>query len=336
MTDANPEPSRPSSLNTLGLLALGVAVLGLSALAARTLRGRVDGRSPVAPVGITASPRDSTALAKRGKLLYQLQCARCHGSEGHGDGPDSANIQPPPRDFASTNWRFDPGPESIRGVIVKGIPGTSMYPMGGSFSPRELDALVEHVRSLAPKDRGRTPQRSLSPDLESELKAAGFVPDSPLKRAPSVEVETLEGARRSLDFGRGGRLTLLVFWGTSCAPCQEELPELEALAEGFRDRGLEVVPVCVDEADRIVVRRVIRGKFEKFPSFVSLDGMARLLYDVQTLPAAALIDREGNLMGMARGAVDWRSEEARRLIQKSLAGADGALVGSATRSGSSR
>jgi thiol-disulfide isomerase/thioredoxin len=322
MTDLNHEPSRPSFLNALGLLALGAAVLGLSALAARTLRGRVEQRPSVTPTEVSVSPGDSTALAKRGKLLYQLQCARCHGSEGHGDGPDSANVRPSPRDFASTSWRFDPSPESIRVVIVKGIPGTSMYPMGGSFSPRELDALVEHVRSLAPKDRGSSSQKSLSRDLESELKAAGFVPESALKRAPSVEVETLEGARRSLDFGRGDKLTLLVFWGTSCAPCQEELPELEALAGEFRGRGLEVLPVCVDEADRIVVRRVIRGKFEKFPSFVSTDGVARLRYDVQTLPAAALIDREGNLLGMARGAVDWRGEEVRRLIQRALTGAD--------------
>ena len=322
MTDVNPEPSRSSLPGVLVLLALGIAAVGLPALAARTLRGRFEGRSPVAPAGVAAPPAGSTALARRGKLLYQIQCARCHGAKGHGDGPDSANVRPAPRDFASTNWRFGPSPESIREVILKGIPGTSMYPLGGSASPRELDALVEHVRSLAPKEPAGPARKPLAPGLESALTSAGFVPESSPRRAPVVEVETLEGARRSLDFGRVDKVALLAFWGTSCAPCQEELPVLETLAEEFRASGLEVVPVCVDEADRTVVRRVIRGKFEKFPSFVSVDGMARLLYDVQTLPAAALIDRDGNLLGMARGAVDWRGEPARRLVRRILTGAD--------------
>ena len=323
MTDVNPGSSRPSLFNALGLLALGVAVLGFSALAARTIRGRVEGRpagsSGASPAAVTSSNGDPSALARRGKLLYQLQCARCHGLEGHGDGPDSANVQPAPRDFASARWRFGPSPEAIREVIVKGIAGTSMYPMGGSFSPRELDAIVEHVRSLAAKAGATSSSKPLPQGLESALRAVGFAPEPPPKPAPVVDVEDLEGARRSLEFGRGGKLILLVFWGTSCAPCQEELPELEKLAGEFRDRGLEVVPVCVDEADRAVVRRVIRGKFEKFPSFVSVDGMARSRYDIQTLPAAALIDRQGDLLGIARGAIDWQGEEARRLILEALA-----------------
>src|SRR6185312_14051320 len=100
---------------------------------------------------------------------------------------------------------------------------------------------------------------------------------------------------------------------------QEELPELERLAVDFQGQGLEVLPVCVDETDRARVRRIIRGKFDRFASFVSVDGMARLNYDIQTLPVVALVDRRGNLLGIARGGIDWRSEEARRLIVRGLA-----------------
>ncbi len=301
-----PVPTRPTPLRALGLVALGVGVLSLSALTARALRGRVEGRPSVA-IAPSPSPGDASSLAKRGKLLYQVQCVRCHGVEGHGDGPDSADLRPPPRDFASDRWRFDPSPGSIRKVIVEGITGTSMYPMGGTFSPRELDALVEHVRSLAPR-------------AESMLKSAGFIPGTPSTPAPGFEVEDLEGGRRSLEFGGSGKLTLLVFWGTSCAPCQEELPELDQLAEEFKTRGLEVIPVCVDESDRARVARILKGKFDRFPSFISTDAMARVRYDIQTLPVAALIDRRGNLLGIARGGVDWKGEGPRRLIEGLLAG----------------
>jgi mono/diheme cytochrome c family protein len=317
-TVENPGPSRTPLKGSLGLLALGVVVLGLSALAARTIRGRVEARPPAASLEVVAAPVAPSSLAKRGKLLFQVQCSRCHGPDGHGDGPDAANLQPAPRDFASANWRFGSSPESIRKVVVEGIAGTSMYPLGGSLSGRELDAVVEHVRSLAPKDREAEPANRPAPEVVAALKAAGFVAESPSRTAPSVVVEDYEGSSRSLEFGQA-KLTLLVFWGTSCAPCQEELPELEHLATDFQGQGLKVVPVCVDEADRARVRRVVRGKFDRFPSFVSVDGMARLHYDIQTLPVAALIDREGNLLGIARGGIDWRSVEARRLIAGGLA-----------------
>jgi mono/diheme cytochrome c family protein len=307
LTFDNPTPSRP--LYALGLSALGVAILGLSALAASAIRGRVEGRPSVAISSTPSpSPGDPSSLAKRGKLLYQVQCVRCHGVEGHGDGPDSADLRPPPRDFASESWRFSPSPKAIHKVIVEGIPGTAMYPMGSAFSPRELDALVKHVRSLA-----------LSTD--ARLKSAGFAPAPPSTRAPVFEVEDLKGGRRPLEFGPLRKLTLLVFWGTSCAPCQEELPELDSLAEEFRERGLEVVPVCVDESDRGRVIRILKGKFERFSSFISTDAMARIRYDIQTLPVAVLIDRQGDLLGIARGGVDWKGEAARRLVVGLLSGA---------------
>jgi thiol-disulfide isomerase/thioredoxin len=307
-----PEPVPKRPLHALGQVALGVAIVCLCALAARALRSRVEARpsvviSPAPTPSPSPSPGDLSSLAKRGKLLYQVQCVRCHGLEGHGDGPDSAELRPPPRDFASDRWRFSPNPEAIRKVIVEGIPGTAMYPMGGTFSPRELDALVDHIRSLA-----RRP--------ESNLKSAGFIPGVSSGRAPGFEVEDLEGGRRLLEFGRSGKLTLLVFWGTSCAPCQEELPELDQLAEEFRDRGLEVVPICVDESDRARVARILRGKFDRFPSFISTDAMARIRYDIQTLPVAVLIDRQGNLLGISRGGVDWKGSAARRLVEELLPG----------------
>ena len=306
-----PGPVRTSVLKLIGLMALGALVLGLSAFAARTIRDRAD-----APprVDSTVAREDLPSPAKRGKLLYQVQCARCHGADGHGDGPDAAELKPPPRDFASTSWRFGPAPELIRKVIVEGIPGTTMYALGGSLSTRELDAVVEHVRSLAPKALETRP----SARLEPLLKRSGFAPEDATRSAPAFEVEDLDGARRSIEGGRG-RTTLLVFWGTSCAPCLEEMPALERLAVEFQGRGLDVIPVCVDESDRSSVRRAVRGRFERFPAFVSVDGMARLRYDIQTLPVAALIDRKGNVLGISRGGIDWQGDAARSLIDGCLA-----------------
>jgi mono/diheme cytochrome c family protein len=42
----------------------------------------------------------ATATAQSAPLLYKIYCARCHGSSGHGDGPDAGTLKTKPRDFA--------------------------------------------------------------------------------------------------------------------------------------------------------------------------------------------------------------------------------------------
>jgi mono/diheme cytochrome c family protein/thiol-disulfide isomerase/thioredoxin len=289
--------ARPKQI--LGSVAVALAMLGLTALAARAIRGRVEGAAR--PEVLSAPTVPPPAPSGRGRLLYQVQCVRCHGPEGRGDGPDSPDLRPPPRDFASGRWKLGPGPEAIRKAIVEGIPGTAMYATGATNSPRDLDALVEHVRALA------------AAGLAANLKLAGFEPAISAGLAPGFEVEDLDGTRHRLEFGPSTKVTLLVFWGTLCPPCLNEMPALARLAGATA--GLDVVPVCVDDSDRAEVASALNGRFDRTPSYLSEDPMARVRYDLQTLPVAALVGRRGELLGIARGAVDWESEAARRLVE---------------------
>ena len=47
-----------------------------------------------------------------------------------------------------------------------------------------------------------------------------------------------------------GSLMLLNFWATWCAPCVEEMPMLSELQDAYRDRGLRVVGIALDERNR--------------------------------------------------------------------------------------
>ncbi|MFP6661816.1 MAG: c-type cytochrome, partial [Myxococcota bacterium] len=42
-----------------------------------------------------------------GKLLFETNCASCHGLTGKGDGPVGAVLTPKPRDFAKAEFKFD-------------------------------------------------------------------------------------------------------------------------------------------------------------------------------------------------------------------------------------
>jgi mono/diheme cytochrome c family protein/peroxiredoxin len=303
---------RPSVRNLkagLKVAALGGLTLALSAALAGTVRSHLDWRQTASVAG-----RSTEARGDRGTLLYQVHCAHCHGPEGHGDGPDAAMVQPPPRDFAAARGEGTLVSESVQRAIVEGVPGTSMAGWGQTFSARELEALVAHVRSFAPEGGAGG---ALPWSLAERLERAEFVPDARRRPAPPLLVRDVEGKTTSLDSLRG-RLVLVAFWGTSCASCLEELPDLERLADRFRDASLTVLPVCLDATDATEAHAVAGRRIEHLPIYVDRDGSARLDYDVQALPWAVLIDRAGRRLGSAQGAKRWAGPEVRALVEACL------------------
>ncbi|SIO19464.1 Thiol-disulfide isomerase or thioredoxin [Singulisphaera sp. GP187] len=262
-------------------------------------------------------PDSSLVQFKRGRLAYQVHCARCHGPEGRGDGPDAVALRPPPRDLASRPRAHGETPEAIRSVILQGIPGTAMTGWSQLLSSQELDAVVDYVRSLGPPPR----ETEASESQKALLRGAGFEPIEPAIAASPLTFETLDGRKRTLDQDQG-KAILLVFWGTTCAPCMDELPSLDQLAREFATAKLAVLPICVDEPDAALVREVARTRTKHLPLFVDQTGLARIQYDVQTLPCAVLIDPEGRQIGRAQGGKDWSTEAVHNLLRTLASQAD--------------
>ncbi len=281
--------------------ALSFAGFAAAGWTVRSLREEKTPPAPTVPIADAASSRD------RGRLIYQVQCARCHGSQGHGDGPDSAALRPPPRDLAQHNATR----ESIRRAVVEGVPNSMMTSFRASLFPREIDAVVDHVLSLAAEASG-------DPAIPYEtLKQAGFTPTIDGRAAPSLDVRDSDGQPLVPDRLRG-RLVLVLFGGVGCAPCQKELPDLARLAARFRDERLTIVPLCVDETDPSVARRIAAEQAPGLPVFTDPTGTAKLHFDVQALPSAALIAPDGRLLGQSQGAMSWSTAEMTALIRAGL------------------
>ncbi len=97
-----------------------------------------------------------------------------------------------------------------------------------------------------------------------------------------------------------GRVVLVDFWATWCAPCRSSFPAYDALKAELGDRGLTIIAVSVDkDADRY-------SRFlEKFsPGFVTVrDAEQRLVSAVQpaAMPTCYLLDRHGVLRSVHSG-----------------------------------
>lgn len=145
------------------------------------------------------------------------------------------------------------------------------------------------------------------PELIGDSQAAGADPQSaatpaPAARvgglaigapAPGFELQTPLGEPIALEAQRG-KVVLLNFWATWCAPCRTEMPLLQSAADEHAEAGLLVVGVNFDETAEQVLAYAAELSLE-FPLVLDPGGAVQELYGVRGYPTTALVDRQGNL-----------------------------------------
>jgi len=137
--------------------------------------------------------------------------------------------------------------------------------------------------------------------------------------APGFDLPRLEGGNISLSDLRG-RVVVLNFWATWCAPCREEMPDLEAAHRRFQDSGLMVLAVSEDRGKKKRVQRVADKMGLSFPVLLDPKGEVGRRYGVSSLPATVLIAADGSLIGQAVGIREWDGDAARKLFKTLLDG----------------
>jgi peroxiredoxin/Flp pilus assembly protein TadD len=107
------------------------------------------------------------------------------------------------------------------------------------------------------------------------------------------QLEAIDGRRYRLSDLKG-KVVLINFWATWCAPCVGEMPALAKTYVKYKDRGFEIMAVSTDDAnERDKVREFARAHALPFPVLYD-DGVARL-YDIDGYPGNVFIGRDGNI-----------------------------------------
>jgi len=102
----------------------------------------------------------------------------------------------------------------------------------------------------------------------------------------------------------GGRLLVLNFWATWCAPCLEELPSLNQFAKEMAGSGVVVLGVSMDtkaEAYRAFLNRT------QVSFLTARDPGAKISADYGTFkyPESYIIDSNGKVLQKIIGATNW-------------------------------
>ena len=148
------------------------------------------------------------------------------------------------------------------------------------------------------------PAEGLRPgDLAPELSAA-------LDDGTTFELHDLDGSPIRLADLRG-KAVWINFWATWCPPCQAETPVLRELAETYRDRGLELIAISVQETTPEDVKAYAERYELDYTIGFDASGHIFDLYKAYVLPTQVFIDPDGIIREVVPGELSVETARAR-------------------------
>jgi len=127
------------------------------------------------------------------------------------------------------------------------------------------------------------------------------------KPAPAFSLAALDGRPLTLAHLRG-KVILLNFWATWCAPCQIEMPTFSAWQTQYGRQGLQVIGISMDD-DPALARRAVERLRVSYPVAMGNARLGARYGGVLGLPLTFLIDRQGIVRASFQGETDLHAIE---------------------------
>nr|WP_026682735.1 thiol-disulfide oxidoreductase ResA [Priestia megaterium] len=99
-----------------------------------------------------------------------------------------------------------------------------------------------------------------------------------------------------------GKGVMLNFWGTWCKPCEEEMPYMQALYPKYKDKGIEIIAVSLDNTE-LAVDSFIDKYDLTFPIPHDKTGEVMDIYKVGPIPSSFFINPDGKIERIINGAL---------------------------------
>jgi peroxiredoxin len=138
----------------------------------------------------------------------------------------------------------------------------------------------------------------------------------PGQTPPAFVLPDLNGNDVSLsDFE--GKVIVLDLWATWCPPCRKEIPFLVSLYEEYKDRGLAVVGVGLDQGGASVIAPFVEANSVTYTILVGDQAISQQ-YKVSGIPMTLMIDRDGRVASKDVGFAPTMEAEMRARVEELL------------------
>jgi peroxiredoxin len=144
-------------------------------------------------------------------------------------------------------------------------------------------------------------------------------PLPPTRRDPAPDFRLTDSDGKPLTLSeQQGKITMLNFWGTWCAPCRQEIPDLKKVDEAYRSRGVTLVGLVLSEPEgEAGVRRFCDKNGLRYRQAICTRAVQRDYGEVTEVPVTVLIDKAGDIRYRWEGPRDFAT--FRTAIERLLA-----------------
>jgi len=149
---------------------------------------------------------------------------------------------------------------------------------------------------------------AVSANANADLKSRASIDPPPVIRfvanagpMPSVELRDLDGNRISRE-ALAGKIVLLSFWATWCAPCRAEIPEMMALQSHYKDQ-LQIIGVSVDDSSKEKLKKFVLRQGLNYPVVMQNDKLVAAYGGIAALPTTFVVSPDGRVVQKHMGVV---------------------------------
>ncbi|MEM8872373.1 MAG: TlpA disulfide reductase family protein [Pseudomonadota bacterium] len=145
------------------------------------------------------------------------------------------------------------------------------------------------------------------------------VHDAP-KPAGDVPYLTLDGTEHTIAESNG-KIRIINFWATWCAPCRHEKPALDTLNKDLNGPDFDVIAIATGRNSPEGIRKFnAELGIETLTTYLDNRSAAARRMGVLGLPVSVVIDRDGNEIARLQGGADWTSDSTRAIMDLLMAG----------------
>ena len=107
-----------------------------------------------------------------------------------------------------------------------------------------------------------------------------------------------------------GKLIILNFWATWCAPCKEEMPSLDNLQSNTKLNNLKIFPINVGQEDRSQSERFFKElNINNLDIYIDAPITLAKKFSLRGVPTTILFNKEGKEFARIMGSIDFNDEE---------------------------
>ena len=134
--------------------------------------------------------------------------------------------------------------------------------------------------------------------------------------APALALKDLDGrAHRLADYK--GKVVLINFWATWCAPCRDEMPSIQRLKEKLGGQPFVVLAINLDEPESRIRKFLSQMKVD-FTILLDPERRVAKAWDARILPASFIVGGDGRVRYTLVGEIEWDHEHVVARISELL------------------